>query len=194
MRHAAACQRAPAGETRHRCYVALPHDAGVVDRNVHEHAVEVHVLLRVRVDEVVVMVSGDGQNRLAIELGIVEAIQQVQPPGTGGGQTDAEPAGVLRVGTGHEGGRFLVPNLHEAHALLPPSQRFHHTVDAVTRKAEDDLNAPVFEGVDEDVGRGGRHGVLLDHYRAGTVALRPLRARASGSSPRPAWPARRGCS
>ena len=73
------------------------------------------------------------------------------PPGPGGGQADAQLAGVLGVGAGHEGRRLLVPHLDEADLVLALAQRLHDAVDAVAGEAEDHLHAPVHDRFDENV-------------------------------------------
>ena len=86
---------------------------------------------------------GDGQHRLAVQLGVVEAVEQVDAARAGGGQADAQPAGVLGVAAGHERRRLLVAHLDEADRVLALAQRLHDAVDAVAGQAEDDLHAPV---------------------------------------------------
>ena len=82
------------------------HDARVVDGDVHEQLVELDVLLGEGVDQVVVLQPGDRQHRLAVELGVVEAVQQMDAAGARGREADAEPAGELGVGAGREGRRL----------------------------------------------------------------------------------------
>jgi len=45
---------------------------------------------------------GDGEHGRAIELGVVQPVQQMDPAGAGGREADAELAGVLGIGAGHE--------------------------------------------------------------------------------------------
>ncbi len=66
MSHAAVGKRRAAGQVGNILHVSRPHHPGVVDGNVSEHAIEVHVLLSVGINEVVKVVSGYGENRLAI--------------------------------------------------------------------------------------------------------------------------------
>ena len=61
--------------------VRQAHHAGAVDRDVHEDAVEIDILLGVRVDQVVEVMPGDGEHRLAIHLGVVQAIEQMDAAG-----------------------------------------------------------------------------------------------------------------
>src|SRR5581483_9917235 len=111
-----------AGEVRHRFDVLRPHHAGVVDGDVHEKPVEIDVLLGVRVDQVVKMMSGDGQHRLAVELRVIEAVQEMNPARAGGGEANAETAGVLGITAGHEGGRLFMPDLDKTDALARLAQ------------------------------------------------------------------------
>ncbi len=137
--------------------VGRPHDALVVDGHVHEQLVEVHVLLVVRADQVVKGVAGDGQHRLAVALGVVQAVEQVDAARPGGGHADAEPAGVLGIAAGGEGGGFLVAHLDELDLVLVRAQRLEDAVDAVAGEAEDRLDAPVDQPLDQQVGHGFRH-------------------------------------
>ena len=77
--------------------VRRSHDALVVDGHVHEELVEVHVLLVVRADQVVEGVAGDREHRLAVALGVVQAVEQVDAARAGGRQADAEASGELGV-------------------------------------------------------------------------------------------------
>ena len=54
--------------------VARTHDAGVVNRDVRKQPVETHVLLSMRVDQIMEMMSGNRQYRLTIQFGIVQTI------------------------------------------------------------------------------------------------------------------------
>ena len=80
------------GEMGHVLHMFRPHHPGRIHRHVHQQPVEVHILLRVGVDEVVIVVAGDGEHWLLIELGIVEAVEQVHAAGAGGRQTYPEAA------------------------------------------------------------------------------------------------------
>src|SRR3954469_25792352 len=48
-------------------------------------------------------------------------------------------------------------DLHKANAVLPRSQRFHDSIDAVARQPEYHLNAPVADRFDENVAAGFWH-------------------------------------
>ena len=51
-----------------------------------------------------------------------------------------------------------MPHLNETDLVLARAQRLHDAVDAIAGQAEDDIDAPVNEGFDEDVGSGVGHG------------------------------------
>src|SRR6185437_9249932 len=106
----------------------------------------------------------DGEHGLAVELGVVEAVEQVDAAGARGGEADAEPAGPLRIGAGVECGSFLVADLDEANLVLVGAQRLDDAVDAVTWNAEHRVDAPVDQGFDEHVagGRFGHSSLLVD--------------------------------
>jgi hypothetical protein len=153
-------ERRAAGRVGHRLHVRSAHDADAVVRDVGEQLVEFDVLLRVCADQVVRRHPGDGQHRLAVELRVVQAVEQMDAPRARCRQTDAEPAGELRIAARHEGRRLLVAHLHEPNAILALPQRLHDPVDAVTRQPEDDADVPVGERIDEQIGSRRRHRVL----------------------------------
>lgn len=49
--------------------------------------------------------------------------------------------------------------LDKPNSVLSCPQRFHDAVDAVTGQAEDDLNAPINQRLNAQIGRGLRHHV-----------------------------------
>ena len=94
------------------------HHAHRIGGRVHEQLVERDVLLGVGLDQVVVLRAGDRQHRLVVELGVVDAVEQVDAAGPRGREADAELAGELRIGAGREGRGFLVPDLDEPDLVL----------------------------------------------------------------------------
>ena len=113
----------------------------------------------------------------AVQLGVVEAVEQVDAAGPGGREADAEPAGELGVAAGHEGGGLLVAHLDEADLVLALAQGLHDAVDAVAGQAEDDIDAPVVNRVDENVGGSRGHCAIVPSF---SRLIRP-----SGSRGRP---------
>ena len=95
-----------------------PHHARAVNRNIQKHAVEVDILLRMRVDQIVKMMPGDREHRLAVHLRVIKSIQQVNAAGPRGRQANAQLAGVFGVSAGHERSRFLVPHLDKTNLVL----------------------------------------------------------------------------
>ena len=78
------------------------------------------------VEQIVVLRASDRQHRLAIELGVVDAVQQVDAAGTRGREANPELAGELGIGAGGECARFLVAYLDELDVVLALAQRFEH--------------------------------------------------------------------
>ena len=95
------------------------HDPHRISGRVHEQFVERDVLLGEGFDQIVVLRAGDREHRLIVELGVVDAVQQVDAAGAGGREADAELAGELGIGAGGECGRLLVPHLDELDLVLP---------------------------------------------------------------------------
>src|ERR687898_29860 len=78
--------------------------------------------------------------------------------GTGGRQTDAELACVFGISASHECRRFFVTHLNKADLLLPFAQSLHDAVDAIAGQAENDVDSPIVNGLDKNIGSGGHDG------------------------------------
>ena len=74
---------------------------------------EIDFLLVMAADRGARLLAGDRENRHVIEPGVVKPGDQMRRAGPGGRDADAELAGELGVGRGHEGRHFLVPRLDE---------------------------------------------------------------------------------
>ena len=81
VRDAPVGERRAAGEFDDVLGVGRPHHAAVVDAHVHEQLVEFDILLRVGVRQIVVLKARDRQDRLAVELGVIEPVEQVDAAG-----------------------------------------------------------------------------------------------------------------
>jgi hypothetical protein len=127
------------------------HDTRVVNGDVHEYLVEFHVLLRMGVNQVVILQARDGQNRLAVKLRVVQTVQQMQPARSGCCEANAELACVFRISACHEGGALFVADLNESNLVGSLAERFHDSVDAVARHAEHDVDAPIVNRIDQNV-------------------------------------------
>jgi hypothetical protein len=103
------------------------------------------------------LLPDDRHHRLRVELGVVQAVEQVHGARPLGGQAHPDTAGVLGVPDRHERGRLLVPGLDERR-LAGPAQRTDDAVDAVARVAEHPVDTPLQETFDEHV-----RGVSIRH-------------------------------
>jgi hypothetical protein len=84
----------------------------------------------------------DGHDRDVVELGVVQAVEQVDGTRARRGHADADPAGELRVSHRLEGGHLLVPGLDELRVVLGPAPRGQDAVDPVTRIGEHVAHVP----------------------------------------------------
>lgn len=104
-------------------------------------------MLRMRVDQVMIVVPGDGQHRLAVELGIVESVEQVNAPRPGRCQANAKLARVFGIGASHECRRLFVAHLDKTDTLSALAQRFHNAVNAVAGKTENHFDPPIVNSI-----------------------------------------------
>ena len=74
MRHTPIAERGTAGEVSHGFDMRKSHDARVVDRDIHKKFVEIDVLLCMCADKVMIMVAGNRQHRLSVELRVIQTI------------------------------------------------------------------------------------------------------------------------
>src|SRR5437660_3413143 len=127
------------------------HDAYVIKGNVDEQLIELHILLRKGVQQVMKLQTRDREYGLAVELGVVETIQQMYAAGTGSDHAYAEFSGKFRIRARSKRCRFLVPYLNETDFVLTFPKRFDHTIDAIAGNTKDDADAPVDQHVDQNV-------------------------------------------
>jgi hypothetical protein len=73
------------------------------------------------------------------------------------GKAYTELSSVFRVRAGHECGGFFMAHLNEPDFVGAISQRFHDSVDAIAWQSEHDLDAPIVDRVDENIGGCGFH-------------------------------------
>src|SRR5947209_19282036 len=96
------------------------------------------------------MESGERQHRLAVQLGIIETIQQMNTAWSRGSQADSKAVCVFSVGAGHERGRFFMAHLNKADFIAPGAEGLHDAVNAVTGQAKNYLDAPIVQGIDQN--------------------------------------------
>src|SRR5581483_8220899 len=104
-----------------------------------------------RFNQIMEMMAGDRQDRLPIELGIIQTIQQMNASRAGGGHAHTQPPGIFRITAGHESGRLLMPHLQETQLVAMGAQRFHNAIDTISRKTEDNLHAPINESFNQNI-------------------------------------------
>ncbi len=115
----------------------------VLVRDVLVEGGEVDLLLVVAAEAEPGLLADDRYDRLVVELGVIEPVEQVDRAGAGGGEAHAGFAGELGVGAGHEGGHLLVANLDELGAVLCAAEGAHDAVDAVAGITVDAFHSPL---------------------------------------------------
>ena len=88
--------------------------------DVLEQRLQIDLLLVAAAERGARLLADDRDDRLMVELRVVEAVQEMDRARAGGRHADADLAGELRVGAGHERGHLLVAHLDE---LGSPSAR-----------------------------------------------------------------------
>jgi hypothetical protein len=156
---AAVGQGVAGGDVHHARDLLGVGDQQVVGGHVVEEPVDLHLLLVVGAQHRGLLHAGERQHRRVVELGVVEAVEEVDRAGPGRGAADAEPARGLGVATGHEGGGLLVMDQEEGHLLLDAPEPFHQAVDPVPWQPEHSVHAPVGQAT----GHGLTDGLL--HWR-----------------------------
>ncbi len=138
----------------------------------------------------------DRDHRLAVELRVVEAVEEVDRARALGRQAHADLARVLGVAGRHERRHLLVPRRDELDPVRGPVERREDRVDPVPGVAEDAGHTPVGEPSHQSVrdgahavGRGcgvsgDRHGASLCRDDAGSAAGTTPKSDA-GVTPRP---------
>ena len=86
--------------------------------DVREQILEVDLLLVGGTERLAALLPNNGDHRHVISLGVVEASQQVDRAGAGGGVAKPDLASKFSVGRGHEGRHLLVAHLHVVHVAL----------------------------------------------------------------------------
>src|SRR5437667_9190681 len=104
-------------------YVRGTHDSLIENSNIHEKFVKCYILLCVGSDEIVELQSSDRQHRLAVELGIVESVQEMDATRARGRKAHADPSCELGIPAGHESSRLFMPHLNKSNLLLVGSKR-----------------------------------------------------------------------
>ena len=149
------------------------HDPLAIRRDVHEHLVEVHVLLVVGPDQIMEGVAGDRQDMLPVELRVIQPIEQMQAARSGGRHAHAQTPRELGVPAGRKRRGLLMTNLHQSDPVLSGPQRLKKAVDAVSREGEDRIHAPVDQSLYQHVCDGicHCHALRQSRFRHSLVSL-----------------------
>nr|WP_228521576.1 hypothetical protein [Nocardioides islandensis] len=142
--------------------VAARRDGRVPDRHVAEHGLQVDVLERPAAQHARRDLPGERQHRRAVQLGVVQAGQQVRRAGSGDREAGRRAAGELAVGAGGEGRRALVPDpdVPQLAALLGPAHRVGDAQVRVADHAEDGVHPVRDQGLDDRVADGAAASVV----------------------------------
>src|SRR5205823_3055954 len=97
------------------------------------------------------LLADDRDDRLVVELRVVEPVEQVDRPGARGGDADADLARELRVAAGHERSHLLVPDLDEVRVAARAVEGAEEGVDPVTGISVDPVDAPLPQSVEDVV-------------------------------------------
>ena len=89
MSHAAVGKRGAASQINDIFHMGGAHDAFVVNGDIDEQLIQRDILLGVRPNQVVKLQASNSQHGMMVELGIVKAIEQMNPARTGGSQADS---------------------------------------------------------------------------------------------------------
>ena len=124
-------------------------DHRVVGGQIHEHPVQVHLLLVAGAEVRGGLHPGDRQHRGVVQLGVVEPVDEMQAARTRRRQAHAEPSGGLRVAGGHERRGLLVVDQDERDLVPVTAEPFHDPVDAVAGEPEDGVDPPMDQSFDQ---------------------------------------------
>jgi len=133
----------------------------VVTSDVLVQAHQVDFLLVGATHGTAVGLPDDGQHGHVVELGVVQAVEQVDGTGPGGGHADPEAAAELGVANSLERGHFLVPGLDELRLVVGSHPGSVDAVDPVARVGKDLLHAPLAQSFQQVVGNFLSHALSI---------------------------------
>lgn len=149
--------------------LARVHDHLAVLGDVREQLVESDLLLVVGAQRQPLLLAHHRHDGLVVELGVVQAVEEVHGARPRRGDATAHLAGELGVTAGHERRHLLVPGLDELRVPVRAVEGAEQSVDPVTRIAVHPLDAPLGQALEHVVGDLG-HGALPGVCRT-TVGL-----------------------
>ncbi len=156
VRHSTPVHRVLDGEGGQLRGVATGGDGRVPDRHVAEHRLEVDVLEGAAAEHARRDLPRQGQHGRAVELGVVQAGEQVRRARTGDGEARGRAAGELPVGTGRERRGALVADadVPQLATLLGPAHRVGEAEVGVADHAEHGVDTVGHQGLDDRVADG----------------------------------------
>ena len=133
VRNAATGQGVTNRNVDQRWQLRRHHNHLVVLRHVHKQTVGGYFLLVPGAEHLGLLHPRQGKDRDMVQLGVVEAVQQVDGAGAGGSHAHPQPASSFGVTARHEGRRLFVLYKYETDPVRATSQALHKTVDAIAR-------------------------------------------------------------
>jgi hypothetical protein len=152
VRDAAVAERRAAGPVGDDDRMFRTRHFYVVERHILHDAGRIHALLKAHADEIVEGDSGQGDDRGAVQMRIVQSVQQMYGAGSGRPDAHAELPRVLRKTRRHERGRLFVPHPDIANAIAALAQGLDDGIDAIADDTERAGRAPGQQGFNDDVG------------------------------------------
>ena len=127
-----------------------------VDAALAEQLLRVGLLEIAAADLLARDVRGDRQHRHSAAVGVEQAVDEMQVPGSAAGGAHGQLPGHRGLAGGRERCRLLVTHVLPDH-LAVAAQRVGEPVDRVPGQPVDPAHAGRLQGRHHDVGNGGRH-------------------------------------
>ncbi len=150
-------------------------------RHVHEFMCDileqrnqVDFLLVIAADCRTLLLADDGDYRLVVHLGVVQAIQQMNGTRPRGRQAYADFTGKFGMRASHECSQFFVTCLHELEHAVGTAECSHDAVDAVARVTVNALNAPLGKSLQQEIAHCRCHVCILPSIRMNSRSLQVI--------------------
>src|SRR6185437_3793787 len=153
-----------AGKLHYVFHMRWSHHSRVVGCNVHEKPVRCDILLGKGVAEIVKGHSSDREHWLAIKLGVIKSVEQVNCSRAGLSQAHTHLPRIFRMGTRHECCGLFMAHLDKPDLFLVCSQCFHDSVNPISWQSIDCIHSPVNETFNQNVSSSFGHGAFSPRY------------------------------
>jgi hypothetical protein len=148
--------------------------------DIAQQGLQVDLLEPFRAERDALLLTHQGDNRLVVELRVVEPVEELDGTGARGGDADARLAGELGVRACRVSRDHLVADLDELGLPAELAKRAHESRDAVARVAVDALGAPLpVQPGEHELGDGRRQVLRRWRPRRPPVRRRPRWSRRS---------------